>query len=112
MVNLIENMNGTSATEVIKGPKPYGYLDEFGDLVPGRYYWAVIYNDLLENQVYYPMACSLMTINESGLVDLIGVPDEYNSLKDNEIPDINNNPPPANGYMYFPVRCIKAVSAN
>lgn len=112
VVNLIENMNGTSATEVIKGPKPYGYLDEFGDLVPERYYWAVIYNDLLENQVYYPMACSLMTINESGLVDLIGVPDEYNSLKDNEIPDINNNPTPANGYMYFPVRCIKAVSAN
>ena len=72
----------------------------------------MIYNDLLENQVYYPMACSLMTINESGLVDLIGVPDEYNSLKDNEIPDINNNPTPANGYMYFPVRCIKAVSAN
>lgn len=101
VTNLIENMNGALATEDIKGPKPYGYLDEHENPVQNGYYWAVIYSDYLENQGYYPTQCSVMTVNAAGMLELI-----------TEIPDVDGYMLPSTGDMYFPVRCIKEKKTN
>lgn len=93
--NLMAEMGGTIVPPDFKGAIPLGYFDEFGNHVPGGYYWAAIWDT--DNEWNYEYSNYVMTIKADGTMDV---------QQEVYIPDYDATAPSTGG-MYFPVRCIK-----